>query len=328
MHTPRLPLLLTLFQQGDCPEVIHNLSFRGVGALTGLLVAPSPLMRAWFSGSSRWVGCSLIPDWSRKLVIRSDDVDFPPFSLHFTLALSFIMPRRKKWRGRPGPGRGHIDPRTHLQAGEKLVVKTAPTLLQQTPLNSAAPLPISDTKEPSQKPTPGRPPTYTIDDRILLALMLGKYSISSRAGVQIHRFLKKLEKAVSPHTALRSLVEAHVCCDIEISRLLATSIGLFIGIDGSSTGTQRSFLEIEFGGINDKGPWNHLVEFSEETGGGAQHELVRILTLIDHYAVLQGEVLGLTKTTNLTDFGSVIFDNTSSNTDSSRIRLPLLFKGG
>jgi hypothetical protein len=71
---------------------------------------------------------------------------------------------------------------------------------------------ISDTKEPSQKkPTPGRPPTYTIDDRILLALMLGKYSISARAGVQVHRFVEKLEKAASPHTALRSLVEAHVC---------------------------------------------------------------------------------------------------------------------
>ena len=152
------------------------------------------------------------------------------------------MPQQKKWKGRAGPGRGHQSSRSTraLQPISKIVNKCSLSQpASNVPVTCA---PSSNT--PAVKSGKGRPALYKLDDRILFALMLGKHSISSHAGVMVHRFVRKLPKAASPHTALRSLVEAHVCCELEIARLLAISTGLFIGIDGSSTEMQAPSLRL------------------------------------------------------------------------------------
>lgn len=91
---------------------------------------------------------------------------------------------------------------------------------------------------------------------------------------------------------------------------MANSFTLMMAIDGSSTGMQRKFTELEFGGFTEAGSWCYLVSFGEVKDGGAEADLQFILRTIDHYRCLQFE-LGVKNLVDLRSFDSTIFDNTA-----------------
>ena len=54
----------------------------------------------------------------------------------------------------------------------------------------------------------------------------------------------------------------HSCIEYQLAIMMSQGWSLLMGIDGSGTGTQRNFIELEFGGIIEE-PWCVLVRFQE-----------------------------------------------------------------
>ena len=63
-----------------------------------------------------------------------------------------------------------------------------------------------------------------------------------------------------------------------------------MAIDGSSTGMQRKFTELEFGGFTEAGSWCYLVSFAEVKDGGAKADFDHIMSVIKYYRGLQSEL--------------------------------------
>lgn len=127
-------------------------------------------------------------------------------------------------------------------------------------------------------------------------------------------FLTK-KKGGSIHTVQKCVIEAHIAIEYHIAELMAHSVNLFIGIDGSGTGMQRNFLEIEFGGWHPSGPWSTLVTFAEFVKGGAAHELSAIESALNRFQNRQLK-LGIPplQISQLYYFDSIVYDNASTNT--------------
>lgn len=84
-----------------------------------------------------------------------------------------------------------------------------------------------------------------------LAKLRGKFLISGDASVKAYKSICKAHKvrgtSVEADSVIRSTVEAGVVIEYDFARKLSIGTDLFIGIDESSKGDGRSFVEIEFG---------------------------------------------------------------------------------
>ena len=89
----------------------------------------------------------------------------------------------------------------------------------------------------------------------------------------------KRQNKFSKDLVARVVVEAGICADFYIAKMLSTSVDLFVGIDGNNKNDEREFLEIEFGGKNKttKKVWNYCITVIEVQNHTAQKMMKEIL---------------------------------------------------
>ena len=120
---------------------------------------------------------------------------------------------------------------------------STPVALPQTTTPSAAPPPTARRARGRQ----GLP----VPIRACLAKLKGKYLISADATAKAYKAVLKAKKisgtSLEADSVLRSTVEAGVIIEYDFARKLSIGRDRFLGIDESSKGDGRSFIEIEFG---------------------------------------------------------------------------------
>lgn len=177
----------------------------------------------------------------------------------------------------------------------------------------------------SQRPTqrrrfeqPNHLRTYPSDHRAAFAKLLGHCNLAANQCAEAIKALisplcAKQYCTPSRDTAQRCLIEGAVCVDLEMAKRLSTSDELYVGIDETSKSDKRSFIEVEFGGVDERGKlWGHvfrILEVSQHTANDLLKDVVNTL----HYVNMLQRKLEMPQT-KLYDLRSIVFDWTSVNT--------------
>jgi len=114
----------------------------------------------------------------------------------------------------------------------------------------------------------GRPEIYDVNVRTILVVMSTKFNVSATKAGELYKYITKSKHKPCINTIQRALLEAHFAIEYEIASILACSSFLWMGFDGSSTGNQRHFFEIQYGGFHPQlGLWEFLVSLAETVPG-------------------------------------------------------------
>jgi len=162
----------------------------------------------------------------------------------------------------------------------------------------------------------------TPQTRVCLARLIAKHNVSAtQAGPIIEEVLSSYNIAIEDcsdfngcvperSSAIRALVEIGMAEDVITSVLLSKSIDLLISIDCTTTWWGRKFVAVLFGGIDKTNqPWMKLVDLWEGIDHTAETQVEVIIETLNRLQQYQEQ-----HKTQLWEFKSIVFDNTSENT--------------